>query len=158
MRKTKVCSKCDKRQPTATSFHKSSLFVDGFGNVCKSCASIRAAKWYKSDPARHKKVRDDYRLKIKIEVMSSYSKGTPKCVCCGEQHLRFLTINHKHKNGAEHRRSVPNKNWVFGGNAIYRWLRKNNYPKGYEVMCFNCNFASFYGVCPHKQKGHKDAV
>jgi hypothetical protein len=32
-----------------------------------------------------------------------------------------------------------------------RWLRKNGFPKGFRVLCHNCNFAhGHYGYCPHK--------
>jgi len=34
---------------------------------------------------------------------------------------------------------------------MYRWLKKQGYPKGYQVLCFNCNFASAWGVCPHQE-------
>jgi len=32
------------------------------------------------------------------------------------------------------------------------WLRKYNYPKGFQVLCHNCNMAKRFGVCPHKEK------
>jgi hypothetical protein len=38
-----------------------------------------------------------------------------------------------------------------GGVRFYSWLRRNNYPEGYQVLCFNCNIAKgLYGVCPHQ--------
>lgn len=31
------------------------------------------------------------------------------------------------------------------------WLRRNNYPNGFQVLCHNCNMAKgFYGKCPHQ--------
>ncbi|MBA7602023.1 hypothetical protein ES703_09108 [subsurface metagenome] len=33
---------------------------------------------------------------------------------------------------------------------IYEYLKSNNYPLGYRVLCMNCNFAiGVYGYCPH---------
>ena len=31
------------------------------------------------------------------------------------------------------------------------YLKKNNYPDGFQVLCWNCNLGrAHYGVCPHK--------
>ena len=82
-------------------------------------------------------------------MFEHYSKGKPKCNCCGEKtSLDFLVIDHvagrKDKKGNVDKRR---------GDSMYRYLRKNNYPKGYQVLCHNCNFAKFvYTVCPHKTK------
>ena len=37
------------------------------------------------------------------------------------------------------------------GVALYRWLKKNNFPEGFQVLCWNCNHAKFFngGNCPH---------
>jgi hypothetical protein len=35
--------------------------------------------------------------------------------------------------------------------ALYRWLVKNNFPKEFQILCHNCNFAKFrLGTCPHE--------
>ena len=32
------------------------------------------------------------------------------------------------------------------------WMIKNNFPKGFQVLCHNCNLAKgFYGKCPHEK-------
>jgi hypothetical protein len=55
------------------------------------------------------------------------------CVCCGEDFIGFLSMDHIAGNGAEHRKKVP-------GNAIYTWLKANNYPPEFQVLCHNCNW------------------
>jgi hypothetical protein len=56
----------------------------------------------------------------------------------------FLTIDHIENNGAEHRRQQ--RNGQNKGHDIYAWLRKNNYPEGFQVLCYNCNCAKgIYG-------------
>lgn len=86
----------------------------------------------------------DYHRKIKLEVLIHYSGNPPKCECCGETIIDFLTMDHINNDGAEHRKKV--------GNGLYSWLKKNNYPEGYRVLCFNCNCGRSInnGVCPHK--------
>ncbi len=71
----------------------------------------------------------------KEEVFLFYSKGAMQCASCGISDSDVLCIDHIYNNGREHRRLIGNK----GGNAFYRWLQKNNYPEGYQVLCANCN-------------------
>lgn len=85
--------------------------------------------------------------RAKAEVLDRY--GGPVCACpgCGETIVEMLTIDHINENGAEHRREIG-KNCL--GHHFYRWLRNNDYPEGYQVLCFNCNVAKHrLGYCPH---------
>jgi hypothetical protein len=69
--------------------------------------------------------------------------GGAVCVCCGEQTFEFLGIDHVDGGGSKHRASIPSGN-------LYRWLKQNNFPDGYQVLCHNCNLAKgFYKRCPH---------
>ena len=71
------------------------------------------------------------------------------CACCGESNQAFLTIDHINGGGTQHRKK--NKNGSIVGNSVYRWLRKQGYPDGHQVLCFNCNCAKgLYGQCPHQ--------
>jgi hypothetical protein len=70
-----------------------------------------------------------------------------KCACCGEDTYEFLAIDHINGGGNEQRKVVG------GGDGMVRWLIKNNYPEGFQVLCHNCNMAKgFYEECPHKRK------
>jgi hypothetical protein len=81
---------------------------------------------------------------LKILVLTYYSNGTPRCACCGELNVLFLTIDHIDNGGNKHRKEI-------GAGNLYRWLRDER-PAGYRVLCFNCNCgrAINNGVCPHK--------
>lgn len=85
---------------------------------------------------------------FKDSVMDHYSGGTAVCVCCGETNRKFLTIDHINNDGKKHRAEIK----IDGGYKYYRWLYRNNFPQGVQVMCFNCNFGKNVnqGVCPHK--------
>lgn len=86
---------------------------------------------------------------IRIEVLSHYSKGILKCACCGEALLEFLCIDHINGDGEKHRKLIG----ISAGRAFYHWLKNNNYPNGFRVLCHNCNCAKgFYGYCPHERK------
>jgi hypothetical protein len=76
-------------------------------------------------------------LKTKKEVMSHYSSnGVPHCNICGVTNLQYLTIDHINGDGREHRE----KNGL-QGSKIYHWLRKNDYPTDFQVLCYNHNMA-----------------
>lgn len=99
----------------------------------------------KKDPRIKESQRKHFR-KIKREVLSHYANPL-KCACseCNETNLGFLTIDHILNNGAEERKRIK-------GNYLYYWLRKHNYPKGYQVLCYNCNLGRAKTpnkVCPH---------
>jgi hypothetical protein len=37
--------------------------------------------------------------------------------------------------------------------GVYRSLRNQGYPPGYQVLCHNCNWAKYaYGECPHQKE------
>lgn len=73
------------------------------------------------------------REQLKFEVFQHYSGGLPRCIACGETDIIVLTIDHINNDGAEHRKTQGT------GTGLYRWLRKNGYPEGYQVLCANCN-------------------
>lgn len=65
------------------------------------------------------------------------------CACCGEHERKFLTIDHANNDGAEHRKELK-------GMALDRWLVNNDFPPGFQLLCWNCNMAkALYGECPH---------
>lgn len=74
-----------------------------------------------------------YRLRVKIKVMTHYSNGTPRCRECGCDDINKLEINHIKGKGSEHRVELFGIN--SGSTKFYRWLMKNNFPQGYDVLC-----------------------
>ena len=107
----------------------------------------------KNRPKLRERIKEDS-LNVKEEVLGHYSKklsnsDVPCCNCCGEhEFLIFLSIDH----------ITDRKNVTHGkgytGTQLYRYLRRNGYPSGYQVLCINCNSAkSDSGICPHKRSG-----
>ena len=38
------------------------------------------------------------------------------------------------------------------GHPLNQWLVTNNFPKGFQILCSNCNFAKgVLGKCPHQK-------
>lgn len=84
---------------------------------------------------------------IKLAAMTHYSKTSkPSCACCDEDHYEFLSIDHINNDGSAHRKTIK-------AHSIYGWLKKHNYPLGFQVLCMNCNWAKGkLGHCPHERE------
>lgn len=123
--KTCIGLKCQNRNKTYNDFYRNKGNVDGFSDVCKEC------KWA-------------YDLNIKQQFVNGYGG---KCACCGETEIRFLTIEHKNRDGKSHRKENP------GQCGMYMNVIKNNFPDKYTVLCYNCNCSQNMGrKCPHEEK------
>ena len=72
------------------------------------------------------------RKQLKLEVLSHYSPDL-KCGSCGFSDVRSLSIDHIKGNGTKHRKEIGNVDF-------YQWIKKNNFPKGFQVLCFNCQW------------------
>jgi hypothetical protein len=117
----------------------------------RSKAQKRAEKRYQNVHKEELKLKSQlYNQKIRKIVLEFYGGKPPKCICCGESIIQFLSLDHKNNDGAEHRRSIGFGSGSRGYN-IYPWVIRNNFPEIFQIMCYNCNFAKArYGKCPHK--------
>lgn len=87
-----------------------------------------------------------WKIKFRDLVFNHYGK---KCVCCGEGHIEFLTIDHINNDGNKHRRELSGSSKA--GTWFYKWLMNNNFPNGFQILCWNCNWGKRLGGCPHKK-------
>ena len=101
--------------------------------------------YQKNNPEKYRLATKKYTQKLRMIVINHYCDNDPKCACCGECILGFLTIDHIKQDGYKHRKSL-------GGNAqkLYLWIIKNNFPDDFQILCMNCNWGRRYtGICPH---------
>ena len=119
----------------------------------KDKVKARTKKYYKENKSkiltqkeRISNYSKKYSQKLKYEIIEYYSYGSIECKCCREKEYDFLTLDHINGGGAKHRREVG------VGIAYWLWLKRNNFPNGYQVLCMNCNLGrqKHNGVCPHK--------
>ena len=100
----------------------------------------------------------------RLEVLQYYSKqlsksNIPCCRCCGENfHIDFLAVDHivgMKKMDFEPELVKSGYSSSMGTNNLMHWIIVNNFPKGFQVLCHNCNFAK--GIvrnsnrCPHQK-------
>jgi hypothetical protein len=132
----KTCTKCKETKPVSQ-FRRHAAYKGGRHSHCIPCE-----KTYQKSRNAEKRERN---RQIKQEVIEHYG-GV--CSCCGEDIQAFLTIDHVKQNGSEHRK----KHGLSPGTDTYKWIKRNNYPKDFQVLCFNCNCGRSVngGVCPHQ--------
>ena len=81
-----------------------------------------------------------WRLNIKTMVVKHYSNGTMACSNPFSAHkepfidIRALTIDHINNGGEKQKRVLGFK----AGHSLQLWLVRNHYPKGYQILCANC--------------------
>lgn len=133
---TKRCASCKKDKPYTREFwgpdkRSSSGLSDGW---CRRCIT------------EYSKIRN---REERLNALIAYGNGTPDCACCGDGRYEFLTLDHINGGGNQHRLAVTGSKK--GGAGVFRWLRLNNYPPGFQVLCYNCNMgrAANGGKCPY---------
>ncbi len=150
------CSNCGKRPPSAgmitcqqcRDVRKSYLEVRRSRSLCTGCGSREKVSGRHCGSCaiklryRNKRKRDA----IKDQVFLAYGGYRCSCPGCDVTEKDFLTIDHVDGGGLKHRR-------VIGVSNLYRWLRRNNFPPGFQVLCFNCNQSKGRrggsGICAH---------
>lgn len=169
MEPERKCRTCGEAKPL-TEFSVYNTATGARRNKCKTCESKRVSDWHskhkdrvyeqnrvryhvqKLDPdwyagllEKRRRLAPAQNQRLRTETILAY--GGFKCACCGETEPRFLTIDHIENDGHIQRKVHRT------GSCFYRWLRKNGYPKGFQVLCMNCNFgkAMNKGICPHKE-------
>ena len=131
--------------------------------LCIDCSSktIVGKRWCQKHLDMRAEVLRRLRKKLRLEVFMAY--GGARCACkeCPEHsnpHLAFLTIDHINGGGTKHRVKVGGSRIPGGGISvvhftIYRWLKKNGFPPGFRVLCWNCQWGVHInqGKCPHEE-------
>lgn len=144
--KTKWCNKCRRELPIEDFYRNRKRSTTGtsyFSSWCKEC-----------EKACNRRGNQARRYALKMLVLRAYGGNPPVCACCpdnepsrGEE--RFLTIDH-----IVPARRKANSARKDCGTHLYEYLRDNNFPPGYRVLCYNCNCSTGKSPrpCPHEEK------
>lgn len=137
---TKICSKCKKEKDLSEFYKKPN---GKYKSRCKSCIIEDCKERYYKNRDRNLANMKSYRDKARIAAINYYGG---KCACCGENRIEFLAIDHINGGGRRHFRERSGMNLAV-------WLKINNYPEGYRVLCHNCNQSlGLYGYSPHDKQ------
>lgn len=114
---------------------------------CTDC-NKKSANRQKKFISRYQDYGKEYRDDIRKTILEHYGN---KCSCCGEEEPKFLALDHVNNDGKIHRAKLGAR-FPASSYQVYLWIRKNNYPDTFQILCHNCNMAkSCYGICPHKE-------
>ena len=99
----------------------------------------------------------------RLNILLHYSKyisnsNIPCCNCCGENsHVDFLAIDHiagKNQMDSEPKLIKLGYSSKLKGKGLINWIIENNYPKGFQILCHNCNVAKGLigngNICTHE--------
>ena len=126
----KLCLKCNEWK-FIDDMAKADYIKCGLKSICKECVFWRN------------------RIINRIRRMEFLVEYGGKCVCCGENKIEFLTLEHVKES---------NVKLIYENiSSLLVKLKKLGWPKeGYEIRCFNCNLSKRYGVpCMH-ESDYKD--
>ena len=130
-----ACKQCSRKQ------WSSSRKLWAYKN--KDIVRENSRRWRAKNPERARQLASETNQRLRDKVFDYYGR---ECSCCDEKEGKFLSIDHINGGGNKHRKEIGRR----GGNNFYRWLKKNNFPDGFQVLCYNCNFSKgMYGSCPH---------
>lgn len=136
-----ICMRCERAHVKRGRVH----CVGCLEAMCKRVKKYITKRYKKKafrEALNERRKRDH--AKDRLRCLDAY--GGRVCACCGERQILFLTIDHINGHGTKESRKDRR--------YIYVRLRQQGYPKGYRVLCYNCNCgrARNGGICPHKQK------
>lgn len=110
---------------------------------------LRLRLWKRKHKDRLRIENRNWYYRVRLEALQAYSGKFPKCACCEDSNLEFLAVDHIDGNGGKHRRELRSAG---RGSNFFLWLKRNKFPKGFRILCHNCNFSiGRYGYCPHNK-------
>jgi hypothetical protein len=95
-----------------------------------------ARKYYKANRERIRKQTREHRFELRLKLLTHYGKDGKLQCCwpdCGVVDPDILTLDHINNDGAKERRETGKT----GGLGRYYHLVKDNFPGGYQTLCWN---------------------
>jgi hypothetical protein len=90
-------------------------------------------EWREANREYLREKERQHREELRTKVFDHYGRV---CACCGS--TESPTIDHINGGGTAHRLEVLGRGKVAGW-VFYRWLVENDFPEGFQVLCFPCN-------------------
>ena len=123
----------------------------------------KRANWAKHkirNRPRVNKRKNELNHERKEIVYTHYSKKLSNsdvscCNCCGYVGIKFLTVDHiipKREMEKDPKMIKMGFRAKRKASSLSQWLITNNFPIGFQILCWNCNVAKgILGKCPHEK-------
>ncbi len=118
----KACTRCRIVKPLAEFTLLKRRSGKEYASLCRKCDRERTR---------------DMRLALRLLLLANYSGGVIKCAICSEDRIDVLDLDHIEGGGIQERKKFKTPF------AHYRWIRDSGFPKGYRVLCRNCNWIAW---------------
>lgn len=137
----KACTKCGKVKPLDEfSYHPKTR--DGRQPRCRACCNERERLDRLENPERYRVRHQKRRVAQAAHQARYYAEDCEQvfgyygeeCACCGA--TEQLEVDHVGGGGNQHRDELTGSG---SGIHLYRWLIKNDFPPGFQVLCRPCN-------------------
>ena len=118
-----------------------SAYMRGYRLKNKERLSEKNKRDYQASPYKACIRGEKWREDAKKTCLLHYSAGDiPMCSVdgCTVTDIDMLQIDHIGNNGSAHRKEIAGKR-KSAGHLTYRWLIKNEFPMGFQVLCANHN-------------------
>lgn len=148
-RECKACTKVRVRGYATASKERIKAYRQAYHQKNRDQIIAKVSDWVANNPDRRRKNALAYYYRLQHQAIEAY--GGYRCFWCGITEPLVLCIDHIDNDGSEHRRKLG----TLGGAKFYKWLKDNNYPAGFQVLCMNCNHAKYRngGVLVPELKG-----
>ena len=132
--------------------------------VYRNSPKIKAKEKEKRDRPEVKEKLKNERIDTRLKVLQYYSKhlsnsDIPCCKCCKELIIDFLAIDHiagRTQMDSEPKLVKLGYSSKLEGSSLQKWIIKNNFPEGFQILCQNCNFSKGKkknnNKCAHEMK------
>lgn len=166
----KYCPKC-KSDKFTEEFHRDASTRSGIRSWCKQCCAIVQKERRILNPdmfrerlkesrkrhagehtSEHAAYQRQWRADVKQVVLTHYGKGRCACVICGESRLACLSLDHMAGNGKQESKLLGHG----GGANFYSYLRRIDYPGGYQTLCMNCQWVKRFTNTEYGNWGNKN--
>lgn len=121
----KTCKRCSRSKPVKE-FYRNKLTKDGYAIYCKLCAND---------------VNAQTTQRMRLRVLQALGD---RCVGCGIDDQRVLTIDHIHGGGTQHRKRAKG-----AGYGYYKRMLEN--LSLYQLLCWNCQHLKRMEQGEHRQ-------
>ncbi len=95
----------------------------------------RSKKWRLDNPQKYEEKKEynkNRHRELKVRVLTYYGNGKMACVKCDFEDIRALSLDHIDRDVGVRFKGRTTQ--------LYKYLEVNNYPKGYQTLCMNCQF------------------
>lgn len=98
----------------------------------KKSSYERVKKWRSRNLDKSRDYQNNWKKQQRLTILKHYSQEKLCCTKCGVSDIRVLTLDHVNGGGHKQIRETHT--------SLPQWIINNNFPEGFQVLCYNCQF------------------